>query len=127
MAMASASSNSNIIFFFWVLQALTSLLLSFSDAQMVPAVFVLGDSLVDVGNNNHLPLSIAKADFPHNGVDFPTKKPTGRFSNGKNAADFLGNNISPSFIFKLHHTYFFFLCFFIFVFLPLNMVKLKHD
>lgn len=127
MAMASASSNSNIIFFFWVLQVLTSFLLSFSDAQMVPAVFVLGDSLVDVGNNNHLPLSITKADFPHNGVDFPTKKPTGRFSNGKNAADFLGNNISLSFIFKLHHTYFFFLFFFIFVFLPLNMVKPKHD
>lgn len=59
-------------------------------AQMVPAVFVFGDSLVDVGNNNHLKISIAKANFPHNGVDFPGKKATGRFSNGKNAADFLG-------------------------------------
>ncbi|KAJ0508789.1 putative triacylglycerol lipase [Helianthus annuus] len=55
-----------------------------------PAVYVLGDSLVDVGNNNYLPLSIAKANFPHNGVDFPNHKPTGRFSNGENAADFLG-------------------------------------
>lgn len=60
------------------------------EAQMVPAVFVLGDSLVDVGNNNYLPLSLAKADFLHNGLDFPTHKPTGRFTNGKNAADFLG-------------------------------------
>lgn len=59
---------------------------------MVPAVFVFGDSLVDVGNNNYLPISIAKADFPHNGIDFPTKKPTGRFSNGKNAADFIGKS-----------------------------------
>uniref|UniRef100_A0A7N0UWB8 GDSL esterase/lipase n=1 Tax=Kalanchoe fedtschenkoi TaxID=63787 RepID=A0A7N0UWB8_KALFE len=58
-------------------------------AQSAPAVYVFGDSLVDVGNNNHLPISIAKSDFPHNGIDFPTKKATGRFSNGKNAADFL--------------------------------------
>jgi hypothetical protein len=64
--------------------------LKFANAQMVPAIFVFGDSLVDVGNNNYLPVSVAKADFPHNGIDFPTKKATGRFSNGKNAADFLG-------------------------------------
>ncbi|KAK8648588.1 hypothetical protein V6N13_129337 [Hibiscus sabdariffa] len=60
---------------------------------MVPAVFVFGDSLVDVGNNNYLPVSIAKADFPHNGIDFPTKKPTGRFCNGKNAADLLAEKL----------------------------------
>ncbi|KAF3949487.1 hypothetical protein CMV_024648 [Castanea mollissima] len=60
---------------------------------MVPAVFVFGDSLVDVGNNNYLKLSLAKADFPHNGIDFPTKKPTGRFTNGKNAADFLAEKV----------------------------------
>ncbi|XP_057980798.1 GDSL esterase/lipase At5g55050 [Malania oleifera] len=59
----------------------------------VPAVFVLGDSLVDVGNNNHLKLSLAKADFPHNGIDFPSHKPTGRFTNGKNAADFLSEKV----------------------------------
>ncbi|XP_030929863.1 GDSL esterase/lipase At5g55050-like isoform X2 [Quercus lobata] len=74
---------------------LSSFILSFNflEAQMVPAVFVFGDSLVDVGNNNHLKLSLAKADFPHNGVDFPTKKPTGRFTNGKNAADFLAEKV----------------------------------
>lgn len=60
---------------------------------MVPAVFVFGDSLVDVGNNNYLKVSLAKADFPHNGIDFPTKKPTGRFTNGKNAADFLAEKV----------------------------------
>ncbi|XP_052178857.1 GDSL esterase/lipase At5g55050-like [Diospyros lotus] len=59
----------------------------------VPAVYVFGDSLVDVGNNNHLKLSLAKADFPHNGVDYPGKKPTGRFSNGKNIADFLAEKV----------------------------------
>ncbi|GMY31211.1 GDSL esterase/lipase At5g55050-like [Fagus crenata] len=74
---------------------LSSFILSFNflEAQMVPAVFVFGDSLVDVGNNNYLKVSLAKADFPHNGIDFPTKKPTGRFTNGKNAADFLAEKV----------------------------------
>ncbi|KAL5730004.1 hypothetical protein ACHQM5_002883 [Ranunculus cassubicifolius] len=61
--------------------------------QVVPAVFVFGDSLVDVGNNNYLPLSLAKANFPHNGIDFLGKRATGRFSNGKNAADFLAEKV----------------------------------
>jgi hypothetical protein len=64
---------------------------TFSEAnQMVPAMYIFGDSLVDVGNNNHLKLSFSKADhFPY-GIDFPHQIPTGRFSNGKNGADFLG-------------------------------------
>lgn len=65
----------------------------FSIAQMVPAVYVFGDSLVDVGNNNYLSLSIAKANHRHYGVDFLNHKPTGRFSNGKNAADFIGEKL----------------------------------
>ncbi|CAK7329411.1 unnamed protein product [Dovyalis caffra] len=55
----------------------------------VPAVFVLGDSTADVGTNNFLPGHLARADFPPNGIDFPHSKPTGRFSNGLNSADFL--------------------------------------
>lgn len=62
---------------------------SYSEAQSVPAIFVFGDSQVDVGNNNYLTISVAKANFPHNGIDFPSKKATGRFSNGYNAADLL--------------------------------------
>lgn len=68
-------------------------LISFSSAQTVPALYVFGDSLVDVGNNNYLPLSILKADFPYNGIDYPGKKTTGRFSNGKNAADFIAEKL----------------------------------
>ncbi|TYJ48753.1 hypothetical protein E1A91_A01G085500v1 [Gossypium mustelinum] len=87
---------------------LLSLRMEFSRAQMVPAVFVFGDSLVDVGNNNYLPVSIAKADFPHNGIDFPTRKPTGRFSNGKNAADLLAEKLglpsSPPYLSLLKKT-----------------------
>ena len=76
-------------FFFFFL--LTFLSFKYSEADpVVPAVFIFGDSCVDVGNNNYLPFSIAKADYPFNGIDFPSKKPTGRFSNGKNAADFIG-------------------------------------
>ncbi|KAJ0261646.1 hypothetical protein HA466_0047230 [Hirschfeldia incana] len=52
-----------------------------------PGVYVFGDSLVDAGNNNYLPFSLAKGNYPHNGVDFPKKKATGRFCNGKNFAD----------------------------------------
>ncbi|XP_074378347.1 GDSL esterase/lipase At5g55050-like [Apium graveolens] len=58
----------------------------------IPAMYVLGDSLVDVGNNNYLRLSLDKADFSHNGIDFPTG-PTGRFSNGKNTADFIAEKL----------------------------------
>uniref|UniRef100_M4F398 GDSL esterase/lipase n=1 Tax=Brassica campestris TaxID=3711 RepID=M4F398_BRACM len=53
----------------------------------IPGVYIFGDSLVDAGNNNYLAISISKANYPRNGVDFPDKKATGRFSNGKNAAD----------------------------------------
>lgn len=57
---------------------------------VVPAAFILGDSTADVGTNNFVPGSTARADFPFNGIDFPQSRPTGRFSNGLNSADFLG-------------------------------------
>jgi hypothetical protein len=60
-------------------------------SNKVPAIYVFGDSTADVGNNNYLPGSdVPRANFPHNGVDFPTSRPTGRFSNGYNGVDFLG-------------------------------------
>ncbi|XP_075668208.1 GDSL esterase/lipase At5g55050-like [Castanea sativa] len=64
-----------------------------SKAQMVPAMFLFGDSLVDVGNNNYLKLSIAKADLPYYGIDLPNQKANGRFTNGMNAADFLAEKL----------------------------------
>ncbi|CAI0468970.1 unnamed protein product [Linum tenue] len=67
----------------------------------MPAVFVLGDSTVDVGTNNFLTGSVDRADFPHNGIDFPGSKATGRFSNGHNIADFLGLEMSPPPFFAL--------------------------
>ncbi len=52
------------------------------------AFFVFGDSLVDSGNNNYL-LTTARADSPPYGIDYPTRSPTGRFSNGLNFPDIL--------------------------------------
>ncbi|XP_051130968.1 GDSL esterase/lipase At5g03820 [Andrographis paniculata] len=54
---------------------------------LVPALCIFGDSVVDAGNNNNLQ-TLIKANFPPYGRDFVTHKPTGRFCNGKLAADF---------------------------------------
>lgn len=68
---------------------------------LVPAMFVFGDSTVDVGNNNFLPGCSAdcRANYARYGVDYPSHAPTGRFSNGYNLADhiarFLGFAESP--------------------------------
>ncbi|KAK8935288.1 GDSL esterase/lipase LTL1 [Platanthera zijinensis] len=52
------------------------------------AFFVFGDSLVDSGNNNYL-TTTARADSPPYGIDYPTHRPTGRFSNGLNMPDLI--------------------------------------
>ena len=54
-----------------------------------PAMFVMGDSIVDDGNNNNLN-SLAKSNFMPYGIDF-NGGPSGRFCNGKTIIDFLGN------------------------------------
>ncbi|XP_041004296.1 GDSL esterase/lipase At1g71250 [Juglans microcarpa x Juglans regia] len=56
--------------------------------ERVPAMFVFGDSLVDVGNNNFLS-SMAKANYFPYGCDFKSG-PTGRFTNGETFVDMLG-------------------------------------
>ncbi|KAJ9676114.1 hypothetical protein PVL29_024894 [Vitis rotundifolia] len=53
--------------------------------EMVPAMFIFGDSLIDNGNNNNLP-SFAKANYFPYGIDFEGG-PTGRFSNGYTMVD----------------------------------------
>ncbi|KAD4583958.1 hypothetical protein E3N88_21559 [Mikania micrantha] len=57
-----------------------------------PAFFVFGDSLVDNGNNNYL-ATTARADSPPYGIDYPDHRPTGRFSNGLNLPDAIGEHI----------------------------------
>lgn len=93
--MAFMASKTNILFYLTI-SVLVFCYFSTCKAQKVPAMYVLGDSLVDVGTNNYLTLSLAKADFPHNGIDYPNKKATGRFNNGYNTADFLAEKIGLS-------------------------------
>jgi hypothetical protein len=60
--------------------------------RLVPAMFVFGDSTVDVGNNNLLPdcKPECRANYLPYGIDYPSHAPTGRFSNGYNLADQIG-------------------------------------
>lgn len=71
---------------------LVLLVISFATNNIIVAegraLFVFGDSLVDNGNNNYLATS-ARADSPPYGIDFPTHRPTGRFSNGLNIPDII--------------------------------------
>ncbi|XP_023888314.2 GDSL esterase/lipase At1g06990 [Quercus suber] len=55
-----------------------------------PAIFVFGDSSVDTGNNNYTITGPSGNHLPY-GKDFPGHIPTGRFSNGKLAPDFLAS------------------------------------
>ncbi|XP_062009349.1 GDSL esterase/lipase At2g04570-like [Rosa rugosa] len=64
------------------------LLLVTKVAAKVPAVIVFGDSSVDAGNNNQIS-TVARSNFEPYGRDFTGGKPTGRFSNGRIATDFI--------------------------------------
>nr|DAD34888.1 TPA_asm: hypothetical protein HUJ06_005528 [Nelumbo nucifera] len=52
--------------------------------------FIFGDSLSDVGNNNYLSKSLARASLPWYGIDFGNGMPNGRFCNGRTVADIIG-------------------------------------
>lgn len=59
-----------------------------------PAMFVFGDSTLDVGNNNYLSgPDVPRANKPYYGIDFPGSVSTGRFSNGYNIADYLAKSL----------------------------------
>ncbi|KAK3129326.1 hypothetical protein QOZ80_6BG0477710 [Eleusine coracana subsp. coracana] len=59
-----------------------------AEAGKVPAIIVFGDSSVDTGNNNFIP-TIARSNFWPYGLDYDDGLPTGRFSNGRLATDFI--------------------------------------
>uniref|UniRef100_A0A0D9XYE7 GDSL esterase/lipase n=1 Tax=Leersia perrieri TaxID=77586 RepID=A0A0D9XYE7_9ORYZ len=58
--------------------------------QMVPCMYIFGDSLVDSGNNNNI-MSLARANYRPYGVDFAGGAPPGRFTNGLTVVDFLAD------------------------------------
>ncbi|XP_037452031.1 GDSL esterase/lipase APG-like [Triticum dicoccoides] len=69
------------------------------EVPLVPAVYVFGDSTMDVGNNMYLGnFPLPYPPFPY-GIDFTGPGPNGRFSNGYNMADsiskLLGFDMSP--------------------------------
>ncbi|PIN19028.1 Triacylglycerol lipase [Handroanthus impetiginosus] len=64
----------------------------------IKGIFVFGSSVVDNGNNNFLANATAKANYLPYGIDFPLG-PTGRFTNGKNIIDVLGEKLGlPNYI-----------------------------
>lgn len=58
----------------------------------VSAIFVFGDSTSDPGNNNHITTPF-KSNFSPYGRDFPNHVATGRFTNGRLAADFIARYV----------------------------------
>ncbi|MBA0742349.1 hypothetical protein Gogos_015417 [Gossypium gossypioides] len=91
MLMASSSTFTHFLMVLLFLLAFGSIA-SLADAR---AFFIFGDSLVDSGNNNYL-TTTARADAPPYGIDYPTRTPTGRFSNGLNIPDLIGQKIGLS-------------------------------
>ncbi|XP_020209118.1 GDSL esterase/lipase At2g03980 [Cajanus cajan] len=74
-------------------------------SKKIPAMYVFGDSLVDCGNNNHLPSG--GPNYLPFGIDFIGRKPTGRATNGKTLVDFvamhLGLPFAPPFLGLSNH------------------------
>lgn len=58
--------------------------------------FIFGDSLIDVGNNNYLSKSLARATLPWYGIDFGNGLPNGRFTNGRTVSDIVGKSAASS-------------------------------
>ncbi|KAK2638401.1 hypothetical protein Ddye_026196 [Dipteronia dyeriana] len=60
---------------------------------------MLAMSRLPYGNNNYLATTAradAPADAPPYGIDYPTRRPTGRFSNGLNIPDIISEQIGQS-------------------------------
>ncbi|RYR72766.1 hypothetical protein Ahy_A02g006979 [Arachis hypogaea] len=61
-------------------------------AEAARAFFVFGDSLVDNGNNNFLATTARADSYPY-GIDSPSHRASGRFSNGLNMPDLISEKI----------------------------------
>ncbi|RDY01683.1 GDSL esterase/lipase, partial [Mucuna pruriens] len=60
--------------------------------KKVSGFYVFGDSTVDPGNNNYIKTAF-KSNFPPYGRDFSNQVPTGRFTNGKLATDYIASYV----------------------------------
>ncbi|KAK1667627.1 hypothetical protein QYE76_055786 [Lolium multiflorum] len=57
-----------------------------------PAIFYFGDSIFDTGNNDYISTLGVANHLPY-GRDFPGRRPTGRFSNGRLVPDLLNEKL----------------------------------
>lgn len=105
MSMATATSSASVAMRSWMMViGIAFALGSIVRLAEARAFFVFGDSLVDSGNNNYL-ATTARADAPPYGIDFPTHRPTGRFSNGFNIPDIISMLLISCFFVCNVHTY----------------------
>ncbi|KAK1398682.1 GDSL esterase/lipase [Heracleum sosnowskyi] len=81
-------ATSIFLSFIFIVQ-LFNIFLTCNSLPKFSSILVFGDSLVDTGNNNFLPLSVLKANHYPYGESFPGGIATGRFSDGKLMSDFL--------------------------------------
>ncbi|WCJ38892.1 GDSL esterase/lipase At1g58430 [Euphorbia peplus] len=77
-------------FFFFFYKFAASRKSSSSSSPKFPALFVIGDSVMDTGNNKYIPTWVNSNYFPY-GQNYTTHSPTGRFSNGKLLSDMLAS------------------------------------
>ncbi|PON45629.1 Lipase [Parasponia andersonii] len=93
--MAKKISSISLLFVFNIISS--SFVFSEAD-KLAPALYVFGDSTVDVGNNNNIDTH-AKSNYLPYGIDFPDGV-SGRPTNGYNMADLiaqsLGLNLLPA-------------------------------
>lgn len=82
------TSKVNVLAICWIFSAIGLCGAVDKAEPHVPAMFIFGDSLADAGTNNFIPHCAARANFPPYGVSF-FARPTGRFTNGRTAFDFI--------------------------------------
>ncbi|KAM7515857.1 hypothetical protein LguiA_005440 [Lonicera macranthoides] len=66
---------------------------TFASGESAIVTFIFGDSLTEVGNNNHLQYSLAKSNYPYYGIDYEGGKATGRFTNGRTIGDIISEKL----------------------------------
>lgn len=74
--------------------AITAVMAIGASASLV--TFIFGDSLTEVGNNNHFQYSLARSDYPFYGIDYEGGQATGRFTNGRTIGDILSAKLGIS-------------------------------
>ncbi|CAM8936901.1 hypothetical protein QQ045_012500 [Rhodiola kirilowii] len=85
------NSTNNLTVMVLMVATLISVATIQSECKVVQ--FIFGDSLSDVGNNDKLSKSLAKANLPWYGIDFGNGMPNGRFCNGRTVADIIGDKM----------------------------------